>query len=119
MAAEFGNVEAATLLLDRGAHVDARATVDGAGVGGQTAIFHAVTPFDDQGLPMARLLSERGADLSVRVKFPGHYDRPDEVVEGSPLGYARGFRANLILERKNDSVLARARDHRVSRLTPL
>ncbi len=43
VAAEFGHVDAARLLLDRGADVNARATVDDAGVGGQTAIFHAVT----------------------------------------------------------------------------
>ncbi len=36
------------LLLDRGAQVDARATVDEASVGGQTAIFHAVTQFGGQ-----------------------------------------------------------------------
>jgi ankyrin repeat protein len=91
VAAEFGNVEAATLLLDRGADVNARATVDGAGVGGQTPIFHAATQFDDRGLPMTRLLADRGADLSVRVKLPGHYERPDEVVECTPLGYALRF----------------------------
>ena len=68
VAAEFGNVEAARLLLDRGADVNARATVDDAGVGGQTAIFHAVTQFGDRGLPMAQFLVERGADLRVRVK---------------------------------------------------
>src|SRR6266498_952228 len=88
VAAEFGNTEAASLLLDRGADVNARATVDDGGVGGQTAIFHAVTQFGDVGLPMAQLLVERGADLSVRVKLPGHYERPDEVVECTPLGYA-------------------------------
>ena len=91
VAAEFGNVDAAKLLLDRGADVNARAAVDDAGVGGQTAIFHAVTQFGDRGLPMARLLVERGADLSVRVKLPGHYERPDEVVECAPLGYAVRF----------------------------
>src|SRR5262249_7002371 len=42
VAAEYGNVAAAALLLDRGADVDARAAVDEAGVGGHTAIFHAV-----------------------------------------------------------------------------
>ena len=63
MAAEYGNLEAAALLLDRGADVNARATVDEAGVGGQTAIFHAVTQFDDGGLPVTQLLIERGADL--------------------------------------------------------
>ncbi len=91
VAAEFGNVEAARLLLDRGADVNARATVDDAGVGGQTAIFHATTQFADQGFPMAHFLVERGADLSVRVKLPGDYERPDEVVECTPLGYALRF----------------------------
>jgi ankyrin repeat protein len=91
VAAEFGLLDAARLLLDRGADVNARATVDDAGVGGQTAIFHAVTQFGDAGLPMARLLVERGADFSVRVKLPGHYERPDEVVECTPLGYALRF----------------------------
>ena len=76
VAAEFGNLAAAALLLDRGAAVNARATVDDAGVGGQTAIFHAVTQFDDGGLPVTQLLVERGADLSVRAKLPGDYERP-------------------------------------------
>jgi ankyrin repeat protein len=91
VAAEFGIVEAASLLLDRGADVNARATENAAGVGGQTAIFHAVTQFGDRGLPMAHLLVDRGADLRVRVKLPGHYERPDEFVECTPLGYALRF----------------------------
>jgi hypothetical protein len=91
VAAEFGNVEAARLLLDRGADVNARATVDEAGIGGQTAIFHAVTQFGDRGLAMAQFLVKRGADLRLRVKLPGHYERPKEVVECTPLGYALRF----------------------------
>jgi ankyrin repeat protein len=91
VAAEYGNLAAAGLLLDRGANVNARATVDETGVGGQTAIFHAVTQFDDGGLPMTRLLIERGADLAVRVKLPGDYERPGEIVECTALGYAMLF----------------------------
>jgi ankyrin repeat protein len=91
VAAEYGNVEAARLLLDRGADVNARATVDEAGIGGQTPIFHAVTHYGDWGLPVAQLLLDRGADLSVRVKLPGHYERPEEVVECTALGYALLF----------------------------
>jgi ankyrin repeat protein len=91
VAAEYGNVEAAKLLLERGEDVNARAEVDEAGVGGQTPIFHAVTQFFDGGLPVAQLLVERGADLSVRAKLPGHYERPGEVVECTPLGYAKLF----------------------------
>ena len=91
VAAEFGNPAAAALLLDRGADVNARATVDEAGVGGQTAIFHAVTQFDDGGVPVTQLLVERGADLAVRAKLPGDYERPGEIVECTPMGYAQLF----------------------------
>jgi ankyrin repeat protein len=99
VAAEYGNVEGAKLLLERGADVNARAVVDEAGVGGQTPIFHAVTQFFDGGLPMAQFLVERGADLSLRVKLPGYYERPGEVVECTPLGYAERFPGN---EHKNE-----------------
>src|SRR4051794_7219851 len=56
VAAEYGNLAAVALLLDRGADVNARATVDDDGVGGQTAIYHAVTQFDDAGLRITQLL---------------------------------------------------------------
>jgi ankyrin repeat protein len=88
VAAEYGNVAAAKLLVERGADVNAPAEVDECGVGGQTPIFHAATQFFDGGLPMTQFLVERGADLSLRAKLPGHYERPDEIVECTPLGYA-------------------------------
>jgi ankyrin repeat protein len=109
VAAEFGKVEAAQLLLDRGAQVNTPAAVDEAGVGGQTPVFHAVTQFDDRGLAVTQLLIDRGADLSVRAKLPGHYERPDEVVECTPLGYAlrfpgvEGKTVTLLRERGGDS----------------
>jgi hypothetical protein len=91
VAAEYGNPAAVALLLDRGADVNARATVDKAGVGGQTAIFHAVTQSVDGGLPVTQLLVERGADLAIRVKLPGDYERPGEIVQCTALGYALLF----------------------------
>jgi ankyrin repeat protein len=91
VAAEFGHSVAAALLLDRGADVNARATVDEAGVGGQTPLFHAVTQYDDGGMGVAQLLIERGADLNVRAKLPGDYERPGDFVECTPLGYALLF----------------------------
>ena len=48
-------------LLDRGADVNARAAVDEAGIGGQTAVFHSVTQYGDWGLAVTKLLLERGA----------------------------------------------------------
>ena len=91
VAAEYGNPAGIALLLDRGADVNARATVDEAGVGGQTAIFHAATQFDDEGLSVTQLLIERGADLAVRARVPGDYERPGEIVECTALGYALLF----------------------------
>jgi hypothetical protein len=91
VAAEYGHPAAAALLLDGGADVNARATIDEAGSGGQTAIFHAVTQFDDGGLPVTQLLIDRGADLAVRVKLPGDYERPGEIVDCTALGYALRF----------------------------
>jgi len=91
VAAEYGNVDAARLLIDRGADANARAMIDAQGVGGQTPIFHAASQFFDYGLPMVQFLVERGADLSIRAKLPGHYEREDEFVECTPLEYAEKF----------------------------
>jgi len=91
VAAEFQNLDVARLLLDRGADVNAAAMLDEAGVGGQTPIFHAATQREDAGLPLVKLLVERGADLTVRAKLPGHYEAPGEVVECTPLDYALLF----------------------------
>ena len=91
VAADFGDLESVSVMLDRGADVNARALVNESGVGGQTAIFHAATQPDDGGLRVVRLLIERGADLTLRVKLPGNYERPGEIVECTPLGYALLF----------------------------
>lgn len=91
VAAEYGVLDAARLLLDRGADVNAKAAVNENGVGGQTPIFHAATQYGDAGLDVARLLIDRGADLTPRPRIPGHYDRPDEAVECTPLEYAERF----------------------------
>ena len=91
VAAEYGNAAAAELLLDRGADVDAPATIDEAGLGGQAAIFHAATQFDDRGLAVLQLLLDRGADLAARVTLPGDYEQPGDVVECTVLGYALRF----------------------------
>ncbi len=91
VAAEYGNVEAARILLEKGADINARAELDEAGVGGQTAVFHAASQLYDYGLPVLEFLVQRGADLSIRAKLPGHYERPDELVECTALGYAEMF----------------------------
>ena len=92
LAAEYGNTAAAGLLLDRGADVNGRAEVDAQGVGGQTALFHAVTQFDDAGLEVTRVLLDCGADVTLRATLPGDYERPEEVVTRTGTGLCAAIR---------------------------
>jgi hypothetical protein len=94
VAAEFGQVEVAKLLLDAGMSVNAPALIDGEGLGGQTPIFHAATQNRDFAIDVVRLLISRGANLKLRCRLPGHYERPDEVFEGTVLDYAGLFPGN-------------------------
>jgi hypothetical protein len=110
VAAEYGSAEAATLLLDHGADVNAAAAVGEDGVGGQTALFHAVTQFGDAGLAVMEVLLDRGAGLALRARVPGDYERPGEVVECTALGYALRFggadhRRTVTLLRERGAVL--------------
>src|SRR6185295_10805922 len=87
VAAEYGFLESARLLLDRGADVNARADVDANGVGGQTPIFHALTHFGGVNPEVAQLLIARGADLTIRARVPGHYERAGELLDVSAAEY--------------------------------
>jgi ankyrin repeat protein len=91
VAAEYGNVKAARMLLARGADVNARAEADNSGAGSQTPLFHAVSQFYDYGLEVVRFLAASGANLGIRARLPGHYEKPDEYVQCTAMGYARLF----------------------------
>jgi ankyrin repeat protein len=91
VAAEYGFFDATRLLLDRGADVNARADVDSNGIGGQTPIFHALTHFMGVNSEVGELLKNRGADLTIRARVPGHYERPGEILDVSAAEYAAIF----------------------------
>ena len=91
VAGEYGFLDAARLLLDRGADVNARADTDSNGVGGQTPVFHALTNHNARNSELGQLLIARGADLSLRARVPGHYERPGEILDVSATEYAARF----------------------------
>jgi hypothetical protein len=40
---------------------------------------------------VGELLKERGADLTIRARVPGHYERPGEILDVSAAEYAAIF----------------------------
>jgi hypothetical protein len=91
VAAEFGYLDATRLLLDRGADANARADIDASGVGAQTPIFHALTHFKAVNPEVGELLIQRGADLTVRARVPGHYEHKGEILDVTAAEYAALF----------------------------
>jgi hypothetical protein len=91
VAAEYGFLDASRLLLDRGADVNARADVDGNGLGGQTAIFHALAHFTGANPEITRLLIDRGADLTIRARVPGRGEHTGKVLDVSVVEYNETF----------------------------
>lgn len=72
MCVDYDETEIARWLLAGGAHVDARAAVDGEGFGGHTALFGCVVTqpirlrHSDE---LARLLLDQGADPNIRASL--------------------------------------------------
>lgn len=92
VCAEFNAIRCARLLLEAGADVNARAELDGNGIGGQTAIFHCVNSILNYCRPMMEMLAEAGADLDVRLKglVWGHgADWETLVLDVTPTSYAQ------------------------------
>jgi hypothetical protein len=54
-------------------------------------IFHALTHFKGVNPEVAQLLIDRGADLTIRARVPGHYERPGELLDVSAAEYAAIF----------------------------
>ena len=68
VAAEYGNVNAARVIIQLGADVNAQAGVDEYDLGGHTPLFHTVNSNANRSAPIMKLLEEAGADCEVLVK---------------------------------------------------
>ena len=71
LAVEFGEIECLDALLDHGADINLPAEVID-GIGGQTAIFHAIGTNNGAGIPVLEHLAQRVGkkiDLSIRATF--------------------------------------------------
>jgi hypothetical protein len=92
LCAEFNCVRCAEVLLGAGADVNARASVDDNGFGGQTPVFHAVNSIFNYCRPMLEALVEAGADLEVRLKglvWGPEQEWETTVLDVTPTSYAQ------------------------------
>jgi Ankyrin repeats (many copies) len=112
LALEFDDIDVARWLIERGADVNARATIDVEGFQGHAPLFQtAVNLASGMGLDddsKARLLLDYGADPNSRAIFPQadqtHGSSPtDGLQDMTPVGYARRYSDRRLL---NDPALA-------------
>jgi hypothetical protein len=110
LAVDYGELDIARWLLDRGMNVDTRAGVDADGFGGHTALFSSVVsyawyvrskyaspkPDDDR---FARLLLDAGADPNARASLRStiHSDTLHEYRDVTPLSWGERFHARELV----------------------
>jgi ankyrin repeat protein len=68
VATEYGNFNAARMLVQLGANVNATAGVNDYDLNGHTPLFHTVNSNGNRSAPIIRLLVENGADCEFAVK---------------------------------------------------
>ncbi len=92
VAAEYGNLRAARVLLEMGAEVDARAARDEYGLNGHTPLFHTVNSNANRSEAVMRLLLDAGARSDIRL--PGivwgrGFEWETTCFDVTPISYAQ------------------------------
>lgn len=105
VAAEYGHVNAARVLLEMGAAVDARAATDEHGLNGHTALFHTVNAHDNRSEPILRLLIAAGARTDLRlagIVWGQGFEWETTCFDVTPISYAQLGRLPQMHRREGD-----------------
>jgi hypothetical protein len=92
VAAEYGHLSVARVLVDHGADVNAKAAVDDHGLNGHTPIFHTVNSNDNRSAPIMRLLLDAGASSDVRlagITWGKGFEWETTFFDVTPVSYAQ------------------------------
>ena len=92
VAAEFGLVRAATVLIEAGADVNAKAAVDDYGFNGHTPIFHTVCQRGNHCQPVMQLLLKHGAKADIRlagITWGKSFEWETTIFDATPVSYAQ------------------------------
>lgn len=92
VAAEYGHLNAARVLVEMGADVNATAAVDEHGLNGHTPLFHTVNSNGNRSEPIMRLLLEAGAKSDVclaGLAWGRGYDWETTFFDVTPISYCQ------------------------------
>ena len=92
VACEYGNLNAATVLLAAGANIEATAAIDAYGFNGHTPIFHTVCQHRNHCLPVMQLLLSHGAKTDVRlsgITWGKGFEWETTLFDPTPISYAQ------------------------------
>lgn len=92
VAAEYGNADVARVLIEMGADVNARASIDAHGLNGHTPIFHTVNSSHNRSAPILKMLLDAGAksDIAVAgITWGRGFEWETTVFDVTPISYAQ------------------------------
>jgi len=92
VAAEFGNLAAARVLIDSGADVNAIAAYDALGLDGHTPLFHTVNSNANRSAPILHALLDAGAAPGVRlqgINWGRGFEWETTLFDVTPISYAQ------------------------------
>ena len=92
VAAEYGSMKVARVLVEMGADVDAAAAVDEFGLNGHTALFHTVNSILNHAAPILRLLLDAGAKTDVQLRgitWGKGFEWETTIFDVTPISYAQ------------------------------
>jgi hypothetical protein len=105
VAAEYGHLHAARVLVERGADVNATAALDENGLNGHTPLFHTVNSNDNRSEPIMRLLLEAGAKADIRLAglvWGRGYDWETTFFDVTPISYCQFGLLPQVTRREGD-----------------
>ena len=91
ICAEYNHTNCASILVNHGADINAKAGIDENGFGGQTPIFHTVNQDANKSLDMLKFLLNHKANLDITVKgliWGKGYDWETYIPSVNPISYA-------------------------------
>jgi hypothetical protein len=92
VAAEYGNVDVARVLIEMGADVNAKASIDEYGLNGHTPIFHTVNSNQNRSAPILKMLLNAGgkSDIAVGgITWGRGFEWETTLFDVTPISYAQ------------------------------